>query len=417
MFGHEKKDYFGMPIEILMPALSPTMEEGNLVKWHKKEGDIITPGAVIAEIETDKATMEVEAVDEGILGKILIPEGTESVKINTLIALLLEKGEDASALERHISAEPVGSPVAAVAAVSTPLSDDIKGVKSSISRGERVVATPLAKRIADQKGIDLHHVEGTGPHGRVIKADVESFIPKVTSVSAPVPNVGGHEDVKLSNMRKVIAKRLTESKQSIPHFYLTVKCELDSLLAMRADINASREKEVRISVNDCVIKALSMALITTEGANVMWMGDAMRHFKTVDMSVAVAIDGGLVTPIIKSAELKTLSQISAEMRDLAARAREGKLKPEEFQGGTFSVSNLGMYGIDEFSAIINPPQAGILAVGAGVEQPVVKDGTLSIATVMTATLSVDHRAIDGAVGAKLLSNFKKFIEHPIRMLV
>jgi pyruvate dehydrogenase E2 component (dihydrolipoamide acetyltransferase) len=404
-----------MPIEILMPALSPTMEEGNLVKWHKKEGDIITAGTVIAEIETDKATMEVEAVDEGILGKILIPEGAESVKVNTLIALLLEKGEDAAALETYVSSEPVTSPEAA--STATPVSEVVSVVQSAISSGERVVATPLAKRIAEQKGIDLHHVEGTGPHGRVIKADVESFSPKTTAVSAPVFNLGGYEDMKLSNMRKVIAKRLTESKQSIPHFYLTVKCELDNLLVMRSDINVSREKEARISVNDFVIKALSMALITTEGANVMWMGDAMRRFNTVDVSVAVAIDGGLVTPIIKNSELKTLSQISAEMRDLAVRAREGKLKPEEFQGGTFSLSNLGMYGIDEFSAIINPPQAGILAVGAGVEQPVVKEGSLSIATLMTATLSVDHRAIDGAVGAKLLSNFKKFIENPIRMLV
>jgi pyruvate dehydrogenase E2 component (dihydrolipoamide acetyltransferase) len=415
MFGYEKKDCFGMPIEILMPALSPTMEEGNLVKWHKKEGDIITAGTVIAEIETDKATMEVEAVDEGILGKILISEGTESVKVNTLIALLLEKGEDAAALTTYVCAEPVKSPAAASAA--EPTSEGAAVVQSAISSGERVVATPLAKRIADQKGIDLHHVEGTGPNGRVIKADVESFAPKTTTAPVAIFNVSGYEDVKLTNMRKVIANRLTESKQSIPHFYLTVKCELDNLLAMRSDINVSREKNARISVNDFVIKALSMALITTEGANVMWMGDVMRRFNTVDMSVAVAIDGGLVTPIIKSAELKSLSQISADMRDLAVRAREGKLKPEEFQGGTFSLSNLGMYGIDEFSAIINPPQAGILAVGAGVEQPVVKEGSLSIATLMTATLSVDHRAIDGAAGAKLLSNFKKFIENPIQMLV
>ncbi len=415
MSGYEKKDCFGMPIEILMPALSPTMEEGNLVKWHKKEGDIITAGTVIAEIETDKATMEVEAVDEGILGKILISEGTESVKVNTLIALLLEKGEDAALLTTYLSAEPVKSPAAASAVVST--SDVAAAVQSLVSKGERVVATPLAKRIAEQKGIDLHLVEGTGPHGRVIKADVESFAPEANTATVSDFNTRGFEDVKLSNMRKVIAKRLTESKQSIPHFYLTVKCELDNLLVMRSDINVVREKDARISVNDFVIKALSMALITTEGANVMWVGDVMRHFNTVDMSVAVAIDGGLVTPIIKNAELKTLSQISAEMRSLAVRAREGKLKPEEFQGGTFSLSNLGMYGIDQFSAIINPPQAGILAVGAGVEQPVVKDGSLSIATQMTTTLSVDHRAIDGAVGAKLLSNFKKFIENPIRMLL
>jgi pyruvate dehydrogenase E2 component (dihydrolipoamide acetyltransferase) len=404
-----------MPIEILMPALSPTMEEGNLVKWHKKEGDTITAGTVIAEIETDKATMEVEAVDEGILGKILIPEGTESVKVNTLIALLLEKGEDASALDGYVGATVVAS---APVEMASDLTVEVAPVlQSSIATGERVFATPLAKRIAEHKGVDLHQVEGSGPYGRVIKADVESFNPKVSPAASSTFNVSGPSDVKLSNMRKVIAKRLTESKQSIPHFYLTVKCELDNLLALRSEINMSREKDSRISVNDFVIKALAMALITTEDSNVMWMGDAMRHFNTVDLSVAVAIDGGLVTPIIKSAELKTLSQLSSEMRDLAARAREGKLKPEEFQGGTFSLSNLGMYGIDEFGAIINPPQAGILAVGAGVEQPVVKDGAVCVATLMTATLSVDHRAIDGAVGARLLGNFKKFIENPVRMLV
>ncbi|MDP3935785.1 MAG: pyruvate dehydrogenase complex dihydrolipoamide acetyltransferase, partial [Alphaproteobacteria bacterium] len=369
-----------MPIEILMPALSPTMEEGNLVKWHKKEGDTITAGTVIAEIETDKATMEVEAVDEGILGKILIPEGTESVKVNALIALLLEKGEDASALEGYVGATVLAS--ATVEKISAATVEVAPVLQSSMMNSERVFATPLAKRIAEQKGVDLQQVEGSGPHGRVIKADVESFNPKVSQSPPPLLNVSGHRDVKLSNMRKVIAKRLTESKQAIPHFYLTVKCELDNLLAMRSEINMTREKDARISVNDFVIKALAMALKTTEDANVMWMGDAMRHFNTVDMSVAVAIDGGLVTPIIKSAELKSLSQISSEMRDLAVRAREGKLKPEEFQGGTFSVSNLGMYGIDEFGAIINPPQAGILAVGAGVEQPVIKkDGSVSVATV------------------------------------
>lgn len=404
-----------MPIEILMPALSPTMEEGNLVKWHKKEGDTITAGTVIAEIETDKATMEVEAVDDGVLGKILIPEGTESVKVNALIALLLEKGEDASALDGYVGATAMAS--APAERVSTTTVEVAPVLQSSIATGERVFATPLAKRIAEQKGVDLQQVEGSGPYGRVIKADVESFNPKVSQAAAPMFNVSGHHDVKLSNMRKVIAKRLTESKQSIPHFYLTVKSELDNLLAMRSEINLSREKDVRISVNDFVIKALAMALKTTEDANVMWMGDAMRHFNTVDVSVAVAIDGGLVTPIIKGADLKSLSQISSEMRDLAVRAREGKLKPEEFQGGTFSLSNLGMYGIDEFGAIINPPQAGILAVGSGVKQPVIKDGNVSVATIMTATLSVDHRAIDGAVGARLLGNFKKFIENPVRMLV
>lgn len=407
-----------MPIEILMPALSPTMEEGNLVKWHAKEGDAIKAGTVIAEIETDKATMEVEAVDEGILGKILIPEGTESVKVNTLIALLLEKGENVSLLSTYSSAATIASEQITSIEISVEATTNPSFSVPEEDKGERLFATPLARRIAEQKGIQLQDVPGSGPHGRVVKSDVEIFTPSAKTATAIIPtfNAGGHKDIKLSNMRKVIAKRLTESKQTIPHFYLTVQCELDNLLAMRADINVAREKEGRISVNDFIIKALAMALITTEDANVMWMGDSMREFNTVDLSVAVAIDGGLVTPIIKNAELKTLSQISAEMRDLATRARESKLKPEEFQGGTFSLSNLGMYGIDHFNAIINPPQAGILAVGAGVEQPIVKEGEIKIATIMTATLSVDHRAIDGAVGAKLLGNFKKFIENPVRML-
>lgn len=408
-----------MPIEILMPALSPTMEEGNLVKWHKKEGDKITAGMVIAEIETDKATMEVEAVDEGVLGKILIPEGTEAVKVNTLIALLLEKGEDANSLTGYTSAAVEAVKPSAPAQSTNATQSNEHRAPAASSEGERVFVTPLAKRIAEQKGVDLHQVEGSGPHGRIIKNDVESYTPSAGTKKSvtSVFNVEGHQDIKLSNMRKVIAKRLSESKQSIPHFYLTIRCEIDNLLAVRSEVNQSREKDQRLSVNDFVIKALALALISTEDANVMWLGESIRQFNTVDLSVAVAIDGGLVTPIIKNAELKTLSQISAEMKDLANRAREGKLKPEEFQGGTFSLSNLGMYGIDEFGAIINPPQAGILAVGAGVEQPVVKDGQIKIANIMTATISVDHRAIDGAVAAKLLGNFKNFIENPIRMLV
>lgn len=410
-----------MPIEILMPALSPTMEEGNLVKWHKKEGDKIAAGMVIAEIETDKATMEVEAVDEGVLGKILVPDGTESVKVNTLIALLLEKGEDAADLAGYASASTIqAKPVEVVSDSSNNTTQVSEQKVSSITNEEdRTFVTPLAKRIAEQKGVDLNQVSGSGPHGRIIKSDVDSFTSVVGANKSVTPlfNVEGHQDIKLSNMRKVIAKRLSESKQSIPHFYLTIRCEIDKLLAMRTEVNQSREKDERFSVNDFVIKALAMALISTEDANVMWVGDSIRQFNTVDLSVAVAIDGGLVTPIIKNAELKTLSQISSEMKDLANRARNGKLKPEEFQGGTFSLSNLGMYGIDEFGAIINPPQAGILAVGAGVQQPIVKDGQIQIANIMTATISVDHRAIDGAVAAKLLGNFKKFIENPIRMLV
>lgn len=408
-----------MPIEILMPALSPTMEEGNLVKWHKKEGDKIAAGMVIAEIETDKATMEVEAVDEGVLGKILIQEGAESVKVKALIALLLEEGEDATSLANYVSAGMVSLQSNESTQAPQTKTQITEETQQFSAKAERTFVTPLAKRIAEQKGVDLNQVSGSGPHGRIIKSDVESFAPTAVSNKSKTSLFNGvcHQDIKLSNMRKVIAKRLSESKQSIPHFYLTIRCEIDKLLAMRAEANQSRKKDECLSVNDFVIKALAMALIATEDANVMWLGDSIRQFNTVDLSVAVTIDGGLVTPIIKNAELKTLSEISIEMKDLVIRAREGNLKPEEFQGGTFSLSNLGMYGVDDFGAIINPPQAGILAVGAGVEQSVVKDGQIQIATIMAATLSVDHRTIDGAVAAKLLGSFKKFIENPVRMLV
>lgn len=411
-----------MPIEVLMPALSPTMTEGNLVKWLKKEGDSVASGEVIAEIETDKATMEVESVDEGKIGKIFVSEGTESVKVNTLIALLLEEGETSEAIEGYA---PVASTQTSVSVSKEPQS--IGSVSQSASALEshsdsRTFASPLAKRMASQGSIDLSKVQGSGPKGRVIKADIENYKPLSSARQGFASTMVGavdrsFVDHKLSNMRKVIASRLTESKQTIPHFYLNVSCEIDSLLAMRAEINSSRENEARISVNDFVIKAMAMALATTPDANVMWMGDSLREFSTVDMSVAVAIDGGLVTPIIKDAQVKTLSQISSEMRDLAARARGGDLKPEEFQGGSFTISNLGMYGVEHFSAIVNPPQAGILAVGAGVKESIVKNENLEIATVMKVTLSVDHRAIDGAVGAKLLANFKKYIEHPVKMLI
>lgn len=409
-----------MPIEILMPALSPTMTEGNLVKWLKKEGDSVASGEVIAEIETDKATMEVESVDEGKIGKIFIPEGTESVKVNTLIALLLEEGETAADIDGYAPSAVSEAPTTK-AEVQSVVSSSQGGSGLESLSGARVFASPLAKRMAAQGSIDLAKVQGSGPKGRVIKTDVEIYKPSSVSNSVVPMAVGSVDrsfvDHKLSNMRKVIASRLTESKQTIPHFYLNVSCEIDNLLALRTEVNSSRENEARISVNDFVIKAMAMALATTPDANVMWMGDSLREFSTVDMSVAVAIDGGLVTPIIKDAQVKTLSQISSEMRDLAARARDGALKPEEFQGGSFTISNLGMYGIEHFGAIVNPPQAGILAVGAGVKMPVVRNETLEMATVMKVTLSVDHRAIDGAVGAKLLTNFKKFVEHPVKMLI
>lgn len=409
-----------MPIEVLMPALSPTMTEGNLVKWLKKEGDSVASGEVIAEIETDKATMEVESVDEGKIGKIFIPEGTESVKVNTLIALLLEEGETAADIDGYAPSAVSGAP-ATKAEVQSVVSSSQGGGGLESRSGARVFASPLAKRMAQQGSIDLSKVQGSGPKGRVIKTDVENHKPSSVSNSVVPTAVDSVDrsfvDHKLSNMRKVIASRLTESKQTIPHFYLNVSCEIDNLLALRTEVNSSRANEARISVNDFVIKAMALALATTPDANVMWMGDSLREFSTVDMSVAVAIDGGLVTPIIKDAQVKTLSQISSEMRDLAARARDGALKPEEFQGGSFTISNLGMYGIEHFGAIVNPPQAGILAVGAGVKMPVVRNETLEMATVMKVTLSVDHRAIDGAVGAKLLTNFKKFVEHPVKMLI
>lgn len=410
-----------MPIEVLMPALSPTMTEGNLVKWLKKEGDSVASGEVIAEIETDKATMEVESVDEGKIGKIFVPEGTEAVKVNTLIALLLEEGETVADIEGYMPSI-TEVPAAEKADVQSVASSSLEGAALESMSGVRVFASPLAKRMAQQGSIDLSKVQGSGPKGRVIKTDVENYKPSnatTTSLSQTVIGAVNRSfvDHKLSNMRKVIAARLTESKQTIPHFYLNVSCEIDNLLALRAEVNSTRENEARISVNDFVIKAMAMALATTPDANVMWMGDSLREFSTVDMSVAVAIDGGLVTPIIKDSQAKTLSQISSEMRDLATRARDGALKPEEFQGGSFTISNLGMYGIEHFGAIVNPPQAGILAVGAGIKTPVVKGETLEMATVMKVTLSVDHRAIDGAVGAKLLTNFKKFIEHPVKMLI
>lgn len=415
-----------MPIEILMPALSPTMTEGNLVKWHKKEGDECKAGDVIAEIETDKATMEVEAVDEGKLGKILIPEGTEAVKVNEPIAILLEEGEDASAL-KSVASKPAEKPQEAekVAEPKTeePVSKkpDLKVVpQQQTAQGQRIFASPLAKRIAEQKGVNLSSISGSGPHGRIVKADVEQA--QVTEFTAPAfIQLSGYEPeyevIPTSNIRKVIAKRLVEAKQTVPHFYLTVECEIDDLMKARKHMNDQNEGKLKLSVNDFVIKACAMALKKVPEANASWIDGQIYQYKSADVSVAVAIEGGLITPVVRHAEQKGLADISMEMKDLAVRAREGKLKPEEFQGGTFSLSNLGMYGIKEFSAIINPPQGCILAVGMGEERPVVRKGLLTSATMMSCTLSVDHRVVDGAVGAMFLKAFKEFIENPVMMIL
>jgi pyruvate dehydrogenase E2 component (dihydrolipoamide acetyltransferase) len=425
-----------MPIEILMPALSPTMTEGNLAKWLMNEGDKVSAGDVIAEIEIDKATMEVEAVDEGVLGKILVPGGTESVQVNQPIALLLEEGEDASALEGYSAggaktpapapekpAEPKATPTAAPAAPSPA---------PAMNKGARVIASPLARRMAQQAGIDLGGVRGTGPHGRIVKADIEGVLgggiaPMATAAqAAPLATGPGARQMAdslgmsyslqpHSNIRKVIARRLSESKQTVPHFYLTVDCEIDGLLAARKRIN--EESGLKISVNDIVIKAAAMTLKKAPAANASWDEGGILLYDHADISVAVATPAGLITPIVKAAESKGLEAISAEMKDMAGRAREGKLKPEEYQGGTFSISNLGMFGIKEFTAIINPPQGCILAIGAGEQRAVVRDGQLAVATVMSCTLSVDHRVVDGAVGAEFMAIFKRLIENPLAMLV
>ena len=430
-----------MPINILMPALSPTMTEGTLSKWLKKEGDPVSSGDAIAEIETDKATMEVEAADEGVLGKIVVPAGTEGVKVNEVIAYLLEEGEDASSLGKGNGAPPKKAETAAPAAPqatapaaspAAPKSAAAAPAPAS-SGGERVFASPLAKRMAAQAGIDLSGLAGSGPHGRIVRADIEGAMgrgkaapaaPAAKGPAAPpapvqLPSTGmpAYEDKPLSRMRKAIARRLTEAKRDMPHFYLTIDCEIDQLLKMREQLNAHADGKYKLSVNDFVIRAAALALKKVPAANVGWAGEALRWYHSGDVSVAVAMPDGLITPIVKGADAKGLATISNEMKDLAGRAREGKLKPDEYEGGTFSISNLGMYGIREFSAVINPPQAAILAVGAGEQRAVVKGGALAVASVMSCTLSVDHRAIDGATGAEFLAAFKKLVENPLTMLL
>ena len=415
-----------MPIEIKMPALSPTMEEGTLAKWLVKVGDKVSSGDIMAEIETDKATMEFEAVDEGTIVAISVPEGTEGVKVGAVIATLAGDDEDAAAPAAKpaapaAKAEPAPAPVAA----PTPA---LVSAAPKATAGDRVVASPLAKRIASQLGVDLAKVTGTGPNGRIVKADVEGTTggaaapAPVSAVAAPsaaaTPDFGiPYEAEKLNNVRKTIARRLTEAKQTIPHIYLTVDVRLDALLKLRGELNKALEPQgVKLSVNDLMIKALAKALEIVPKCNVSFAGDELRKFTRSDISVAVAAPSGLITPIIVDAGAKSVSQISKEMAALAGKAREGKLQPHEYQGGTASLSNLGMFGIKQFDAVINPPQAMILAVGAGEQRPYVVDGALSVATVMSATGSFDHRAIDGADGAALMQAFKQLVEQPLGLL-
>lgn len=409
-----------MPIEILMPALSPTMTEGNLVKWLKNEGDKVKAGEIIAEIETDKATMEMEAVDGGTLGKILIPAGTENVPVNQLVALILENGESSDVLASYQpKASTAAQSVETAPSQNTATAATPSAVTPTVQSG-RVAASPLAKRLAQTNQIDLATLQGSGPRGRIVEADVQAALSsprKTTPITAPSLGTNTHRDVQLNNMRKVIAKRLTEAKRDIPHFYLTIDCQLDALLKLRSDVNA-RSEDQKFSVNDFVIRACALALAKVPEANATWHDTYIRQYDHADICVAVAIDGGLVTPIIPLTDQKSLRQISSEMRELAERARAGKLKPEEYQGGTFTLSNLGMFGIKQFGAILNPPQACILAVGMGEKRPIVKDdGSISAATLMTCTLSVDHRAVDGAIGARFLAAFKELIEDPLRLII
>lgn len=417
-----------MPVSVLMPALSPTMTEGKLAKWLKSEGDEVVAGDVIAEIETDKATMEVEAVDEGVLAKILVAEGTDAVPVNQMIAVLLEEDEEESALEGFTGdapkakAAPQATKAEAPAEAKTAPSQAPTDEKPQNKTAERLFATPLARRIAAGQGLDLSNIQGSGPNGRIVKADVEGATTKTANVpQAATALQGGDsivEEVPHNGMRKVIAKRLSESKQTVPHFYLTVDCQLDSMLAARQRINDAANGDYKVSINDFIIKAVAMALKAFPAANVAWSDDAMLQYKTSDISVAVATpDGGLITPIVRAAETKGLKEISTEVKELAGRAKEGKLQPNEYQGGSFSISNLGMYGIEEFTAIINPPQACIMAVGAGIRKPYADGDEVKIGTFMRCTLSVDHRAVDGAIGAGFLAVFKRYIENPVEMIV
>ena len=424
-----------MPIELKMPALSPTMEEGTLSRWLVKEGDSVSSGDLLAEIETDKATMEFEAIDDGIVTKLLVAAGTDGVKVGTVIAMI--QGEDEDAAPAPKSTAPAAAREASKTVevgskpIETPITISKADVQKQSSGDERIIASPLAKRIAVNKGLDLTSVKGSGPNGRIVKADVEAFAGGVSAPSAvhnspplplPAPHAAidtdiPHEVIKLSNMRKTIARRLTESKQQVPHIYLTVDVRLDALLKLRGELNASLEaRGIKLSVNDMLIKALALALVQVPKCNVSFAGDNMLQYARADISVAVSVPTGLITPIITDAANKSLSKISTEVGELAARAKEGKLHPHEYQGGTASISNMGMMGIKQFDAVINPPQGMILAVGAGEKRPYIVDDALAIATVMSATGSFDHRAIDGADGAMFMKVFKELVEKPLGLV-
>jgi pyruvate dehydrogenase E2 component (dihydrolipoamide acetyltransferase) len=428
-----------MPIEIKMPALSPTMEEGTLAKWLVKEGDTVKSGDILAEIETDKATMEFETIDEGTVQKLLVAEGTDGVKVGSPIMVILGEGEDASAAPApKAEAAPAAAPKAAAPQKEPEVAKAAEAPKPApapAASGDRVKASPLARRLAEQQGVDLGTLTGSGPNGRIVKADLEGAkpaaakpaaapaaapvaeAPKPAPAPAAAPEGVPHEIVKLSNMRKTIARRLSESKQQVPHIYLTVDIQLDALLKLRGELNKGLESRgIKLSVNDMLIKAQAAALMEVSSCNVQFGGDTLIQFKRADISVAVSIPGGLITPVVTGADTKSLSAIAAEIKDLAARAREGKLQPHEFTGGTASLSNMGMYGIKQFEAIINPPQAMILAIGAGEKRPYVVNDELKVATVMSATGSFDHRAIDGADGAAFMAAFKRLVENPLGML-
>ena len=420
-----------MTIKILMPALSPTMTDGKLAKWFKAEGDQVAAGDILAEIETDKATMEMEAVDDGVLGKIVIAEGTEGVAINSLIAVMMEEGEDVSAADAAASTAP--------APQATPPEEPAPAAQPApqatlVEKGERIFASPLAKRMASDAGIDVAVISGSGPHGRIVKSDIEAAMAGgaqaapaaaqapsgVPSLPAIIPSMGSYTEIPNSSARKIIAERLTASSRDIPSYMVTVDCEIDRLLEMRKDLNGRSpegEDAYKISVNDFIIRAIALAMRKVSGVNTSWTEAAILRYDDINVSVAVATEDGLITPIIRSADQKGLAKISIEMKDLALRARDNKLMPEEFQGGGFTVSNLGMYGVKEFTSIINPPQSCILSVGAGEQRAVVKDGALSIATVMTCTLASDHRTVDGALSAQFLQVFKTMVEDPLTMLL
>lgn len=420
-----------MAIELKMPALSPTMEKGTLAKWLVKEGDNVKPGDLVAEIETDKATMEFEAIDEGVIASITVPAGTEDVAVGTVIALIAEAGEAAEPRRLETADAAPATHVAAPEAVVPPSAPEVSTPRARQSPADRIKVSPLALRIAEAKGIDLERITGTGPNGRIVRADLgigplatqlQVAVPQFTSApiaatAAPPPTGVPMETVKLSGMRKTIARRLSESKQTVPHFYLTAHCRIDALLTLRGELNASLSaRGVKLSVNDLVIKAMALAMVREPDTNVQFAGDEMYRFERADIAMAVAIEGGLITPVIRDVASLSLSAVAEQSKQLAAKARDGKLAPEEYQGGTASISNLGMYGIDEMIPVINPPQALILGIGSGIEKPWKVDGQIALATIMTATASFDHRAIDGAAAARFMAAFRDLVEQPMQIV-